>query len=196
LKSALSKTDKKPYFISGAGISYYGSEDRTEIQTEESPLGNGFIAEVCDKWENAAHNIKDLVDGLSIIRIGVVMGKGMSGYEKMAMPIKLLAGGRLGSGNQLVPWIHINDLCRMFIHCIENKLEGIFNASFTAESQIDIARKIGKHLGRPLLSPPVPGFVLYAILGEGASLLLSSYPTSNEKIKSTGFEFEFEDLNE
>lgn len=195
LKKALSKRDKKPYFISGAGISFYGSKDRSEVQTEESPIGEGFIAEVCDKWESAAKSLKDSVSGLSIIRIGVVMGKGMSGYEKMAMPIKMFVGGRLGNGNQLVPWIHIEDLCNLFIHCIHRQLEGTFNASFKSESQIDIARKIGKHFRRPLLSPPVPSFVLYTLLGEGASLLLSGYPTSNEKIKSTGFVFEFDDLN-
>lgn len=196
LKKALSKSMHKPYFISGAGISYYGSENRSDIQTEESPIGNGFIAEVCRQWEDAANELKQFVNGLSIVRIAVVMGQGMSGYEKMAMPIKMLAGGRLGSGNQLVPWIHINDLCRMFSHCIENKLQGTYNASFKAESQIDIARKIGKHYKRPLLSPPVPAFALRIILGEAASLLLNGYPTSNEKIISTGFEFRFADLNE
>jgi len=191
LSTQLKKQSKKPICISAAGINYYGAYTKEQTQTEKSALGEGFIAEVCEKWEGAAFQLENQVQSLCILRIGLVLGKGMVGYEKMALPIKWGVGSRLGSGNQMMPWIHQQDLCAMINHAIENKLNGIYNAVSSCDSQIELTKKIAKHYSRPIFLPPVPGFVLKLLLGEGSSLVLNGYPTSNNKIKETGFEFKY-----
>lgn len=196
LSERLKKGSKKPIFISAAGINYYGAFSKDEIQTEDSPLGEGFIAEVCEKWEAAALQLEDQVQSLCILRIGLVLGKGMVGYEKMALPIKWGAGSRLGSGNQMMPWIHHQDLCAMICHSIEKEVNGIYNAVSQSDSQIELTKKIAKHFKRPVFLPAVPGFVLKLLLGEGSSLVLNGYPASNEKIKATGFEFKYLNPND
>lgn len=180
---------KNIHLISASGINYFGASDRGQILSETDLPGTDFISEVCQKWEATATELKTLVEHLSILRISVVFGKGMPAFEKILTPIKYGIGSKLGSGNQNIPWIHIEDLCRMFEHIIEQKLEGVYNAITDNNTQWEITKQLAKKMNKPLFLPPVPGFILKLILGERSILVLNGIKASNKVIRDSGFKF-------
>ncbi len=103
-------------------------------------------------------------------------------------------GSALGSGNQMMPWIHAEDLVQMYLHIIENKLEGPFNAVTDASSNKEFMRTIAKVLHKPFWFPNVPAFVMRMMYGEMSIILLNGVKASNEKILQTGFHFKFKQL--
>ena len=131
----------------------------------------------------------------ALIRIGIVLDKDGGALKEMAKPVKFGVGATLGTGKQYLPWIHIDDLCNMFIHAMENKLEGSFNAGATNQvNNKTFTKVLAKVLKRPLFLPNVPAFVMRLILGTRALLILEGSRVSPEKIQKTGFKFEFTDL--
>ena len=110
-------------------------------------------------------------------------------------PIKFGLGSPLGSGQQYLPWIHIKDLCRMFIHCIEHKKEGTFNAANGYISNQEFMKTISKKMKKPFFFPAIPKKILSLFLGEMSTMLTESLKVSNQKIKQNGFEFLFPDFD-
>ena len=148
-------------------------------------------------WEQSTDSIKKLNIPIALVRIGIVLDKNGGALKEMAKPVKLFAGAALGTGKQYLPWIHIEDLCRMFIHAMENKLEGPFNAG--APNQVNnktFTKVLAKVLNRPFFLPNVPAFVMKLLLGTRALLVLEGSRVSPEKIEQTGFKFEFTKLEE
>ena len=116
-------------FIAASGIGYYGAITSEEIFDENSASGNDFLSSICVKWENASLQFNSLNIRTVIFRTGVVLTKKGGALEKIALPIKFGLGAALGTGKQYMPWIHINDLCNMYLESIENiELKGIYNA--------------------------------------------------------------------
>lgn len=198
IKRYLSENDLSiKSFISASAIGIYGDRGRKEL-TEASPPGNEFISMLTSKWEEAIFSMHDLVAQVAALRIGFVLsGKG-GGLPKMAQPVKMLAGAPLGTGRQIVSWIHIDDLCEMFIHLIENKtLKGAYNAvAPNPRPNKEFTKLIGTVLKRPVLLPPVPGFILRIMLGEMADMVTGGSNVSCKKIEGTGFKFRFTELED
>jgi NAD dependent epimerase/dehydratase family enzyme len=94
----------------------------------------------------------------------------------------------------MMPWIHIEDLCNLFVYAIENELTGTYNAAANCDSNHDFMKALAKALKRPFFMPKVPAFLLKLILGEMSTLVLDSTNASNEKIKNTGFVFQYENI--
>ncbi|MGL4596810.1 MAG: DUF1731 domain-containing protein, partial [Bacteroidia bacterium] len=113
-------------------------------------------------------------------------------------PVKAFIGSPLCSGKQWVPWIHLNDLSKMFLFATQNEtLNGVYNAVGSAHTrQAELTKAIGKALGRPVFLPAVPAFVLKLILGEMAGIVVEGSRVSNQKIKDLGFSFVFEHLDQ
>lgn len=196
LKNAFAKADKKPEaFISAAAMGYYG--DRAdEIMTEESTPGkSGFLAESCIAWEAALDEVKNTGWRTARLRIGIVLSTRGGALEKMIIPAKVFIGGYFGDGQQWYSWIHTDDLCRMFIFILENKLSGTFNAvSPNPERNKPFTRKIGEAIGKPPIMAPGPAFVMRLAMGEMADTILGSTRVSSKKIEGTGFDFKFPEL--
>ncbi|MDB5263925.1 MAG: epimerase, partial [Adhaeribacter sp.] len=115
-------------FISASAIGIYG-DTGDRLVTEESNYGNDFLASVTKLWETAAWRIHELNIRTCIFRIGVVLSDKGGALPQMARPVKLLAGAPLGSGRQYLSWVHIDDLCHLFIQAIEDtRYQGVFNA--------------------------------------------------------------------
>ena len=114
----------------------------------------------------------------------------------MAQTIKMGVGSALGSGNQYMPWIHIDDLCHVYIQAIENStMTGIYNASAGEHiTNSKLTTAIAKQLGKKLWAPNVPHFALRLILGEMCDIILNGSRISNQKLLDTGFEFQFPDI--
>ncbi|MCF0056647.1 TIGR01777 family oxidoreductase [Dyadobacter sp. CY356] len=196
----LKQADIRPRsFISASGSSYYG-EDTGDIQhTEMSPPGKDFLSEVTIEWEKAADSIKSLDVRTVKLRTGIVLSNDGGAVPKMALPAKFGFGAPLGTGKQWLSWIHIDDLCRLYIECMEkDSWEGAYNAvAFPPATNEDFTKQICKALNKPQWLPNVPSFALRLAFGEMANVVLGSNYVINQRIKDeTDFKYEFPDLLE
>lgn len=184
-------------YISASGVGAYGQVTTDEIFTEKSPFGNDFLAEVVNLWEQSADEFQkeSLAQRVVKLRFGMVLSE-KGALEKMKLPIQLYVGSNLGSGKQIVPWIHIDDLVNMIEFSIKNsRINGVYNAvSPTFSTHDDLMRTLAKTMKKPFFMPNVPSFMMKLIMGESAVLVLEGSRVSADKIQQAGFEFQYEDL--
>jgi uncharacterized protein len=182
-------------FLSASGIGFYGAERGDEKLTESSLAGNDFLAECTKQWESASNKIADLGIRLIRLRIGVVLSNKGGALPQLTQPIRYYVGAALGSGQQWISWIHVDDLCRMFIYSIENQaIRGEYNAvAPNPVTNQNLTKISAKSLKKPLWLPNVPAFMMKLMLGEMAQIVLGSTFVLNDKITRTGFDFEFID---
>lgn len=180
--------------VSASAIGYYGFGLSDHEFTEVSNPGTDFLAQVVRAWEDEVDKIEN--KRIVKLRIGIVLSEKGGALKEMAKPIKLFAGAPLGTGKQLVGWIHIDDLCRMFIKSIEDTtMQGAYNATGPyAVTNKELTKQMAKALHRPLFLPPVPSVVMKMILGEMANLVLNGLNVSSAKIQKAGFTFTFPTL--
>jgi len=185
-------------FISSSAVGFYGLKESEKVFTEKDKAGKDFLAGVCVKWEENVADISALGIRTSIIRTGVVLSKTGGALEQMAMPVKFGVGAALGSGKQYIPWIHIDDICALYIKAIEDeKFEGIFNGVGTQHiNNKDFTKTIAKVLKRPCFLPNIPEFVIKTALGERAVIALKGNKVSAEKIEKFGFKHQFTKLED
>lgn len=198
LKSAIQKAVQKPVlYLSAAAVGYYGNRGE-ELVTEESPSGDGFLAESCIAWEQAARDVANTGIRTVWIRIGIVLSTKGGALEKMLLPSKLGIGTYFGDGKQYYAWIHIDDICHQFIHAIENEsLSGVYNGVAPKPvSNKAFAKTLLKALNRPQIAFPAPAFAMRLALGEMADVVLTGANVASAKIQETGFEFEHPELLE
>ena len=141
--------------------------------------------------EEAASKFLTLGINVFIPRVGVVLTKKGGALEKMKTPVIT----PLGSGKQNLPWIHIDDLCEMYLKAIENNLTGIYNAVAPEhQTSYSFSKELAKSVQKPFVDFPVPSFVLKIMFGEMAIILLEGSRISAKKIEKTGFSFRFDTL--
>jgi len=185
---------KPEHVIFTSAIGYYGDRD-TETLTEESTPGKGFLAETCIAWEKASSDLHEKIHKTTI-RIGMVLAPDGGALPKMTQPVSFFFGAPLGSGEQMVSWIHIDDLISMFSFILEKGICGICNATAPDPvSNADFTKEIGLVLKRPVILPPVPEFVLRMLLGEMADLVCFSSKVLPKKMEASSFPFQFPGLN-
>lgn len=179
-------------FISASGSNFYGTKTTDKIYEETDNAGNDFLGEVCVKWEAAAQQFSTLNIPVTILRTGIVLAKKGGALEKMKTPIV----SPLGSGNQYMSWIHIDDLCEMYSYSIENNLTEIYNAVAPEHhTSKTFSKALAKSINRPFLPFGVPAFILKLVFGEMAIILLKGSRISSKKIEKNGFSFRFSTLN-
>ena len=181
--------------VAASAIGIYGFDTGDTLLSENSPFGEGFLAEVCKNWEAAV----DSIDGIRTIkmRIGIVLSEKGGALEQMAKPVNYFVGSPLGTGNQQVSWIHLDDMCGLLIFALENEhIKGAYNA--VAPNPVTnklLTEKIAKILKRPLWLPNIPSFMMKLIVGaEASSIILGGNNVSSKKITDSGFKFKFPDL--
>jgi hypothetical protein len=182
-------------FVSASGIGYYGAITSDKIFTEEDDPENDFISEICVEWEKSVGQFQELEIPTTILRTGIVLSKNGGALQKMNTPLFLSA---LGSGNQFMPWIHIDDLCDLYIKAIENsEFRGIYNAVATEhQTNQSFTKTLGKVLGKSVLPMNAPSFVLKSTLGELAYILINGSRVSSKKVEESGFQFQFKTLRD
>ena len=194
LKAAEIKLDT---VIQASAIGYYGFDDDKAF-TEDDEVGTGFLAEVSYKWELAAAGLKEVTERLVVIRSGVVLSENGGALPKMVLPFRFFAGGKIGSGNQWLSWIDIEDEIEAILFLLNNtQSNGVYNlVSPTPVQQYQMAKAIGKAIGRPSLLP-TPDFAIKMALGEmGNELLLKSTKASPKRLVEEGFKFHYIDVKE
>jgi uncharacterized protein (TIGR01777 family) len=178
-------------FISASGSNYYGAQTTAKVFKESDAVGTDFLGKVCRKWEAAANQFKDLNIPVTILRTGVVLSKTGGALEKMRTPIV----SPLGSGNQYMAWIHIDDLCHLYLKAVEEDFEGVYNTvSPEFHSSKTFSKTLAKAIKRPYLPIAVPGFLLKLVFGELAIILLEGSRLSSDKIEKKGFVFKYKEL--
>ncbi|MGN6647136.1 MAG: TIGR01777 family oxidoreductase [Cytophaga sp.] len=184
-------------FISCSAIGIYGNSFQTIPLKEDAAKGKDFLARTTIDWEAAA----DLIEKKNIrtvkIRVGIVLAKPSGALPTMIKPIKLNIGSPLASGEQIISWIHIEDLCNIFIKAVEDSsMSGAYNgvAPNPVSNKI-FTRTAAEILDKPLLLPNVPAFALNIILGkEKACSVVQGIPASSAKIQAQGFSFKYPEL--
>ena len=185
-------------FISASAIGIYGDAGAA-LLTEESPPAlptHDFLADVSHQWELAAAPIVKLGIRTVIPRIGIVLSDQGGALVPIARPVKMGAGAALGSGRQYMSWIHIDDLCRLFITMLEQaQWQGVYNAvAPNPVTNVAFTEVLADVLHRRLLLPKVPAFGLKLLMGEMSDIVLGSQRVSAEKVLREGFIFEYPTL--
>lgn len=183
-------------FISASAVGLYGDRGE-EILTEESESGRGFLSECCIKWEHVADEGIALGIRVVKIRIGLILSKDGGALASMEKPIKYFVGSPLGSGKQWMPWIHLDDIVKIFTKAAEDEqMAGPYNACapFPATNKL-FTKALANQLNRPVWPFNVPEFVLKGILGEMSILPLMSNHTKADKLLQTGYEFSYTNID-
>jgi len=182
--------------VCASAIGYYGSGGADEVFTESDGPGNDFLASVVAAWEEETSRFESL--GLRVVklRVGIVLSNSGGALKEIARPVRWFVGAPLGTGQQLISWIHVDDVCRLFAEAIENiSMQGVYNG--TAPNPVTnrvLTESIARAMNRKIWLPPIPGFMLYFILGELADAVLKGSLVSSQKIQKTGFTFRFPGL--
>ena len=176
-------------FVSSSAVGYYGNRGDERLEETSRP-GRGFMSEVCQEWEREATRVSELGLRVVLVRTGVVLSSNGGALEKMLPPFKLGVGGRLGSGKQWFPWIHIDDIVGIFRHSILNaKVTGPINgAAPQAATNAEFTRELGHALHRPAFLP-VPEIALRVLMGEMANVLFDSQRVIPAAALASGYEF-------
>lgn len=198
LYESLQKNNNLKAFISSSAVGFYGFDKSEHIFDETDKNGNDFLAKVCFEWEKAVEPIQKLGIRTVIVRTGVVLAKNGGALAEMVKPIKLGLGSALGSGKQYIPWIHIDDICAIYIQAIENEqMQGAYNAVSSEHINNQLFSKyIAQIIEKPFFLPNVPAFAIKFALGERAQIALEGNKVSNAKLLQTGFKFLYHSARE
>ncbi|MEL7503235.1 MAG: TIGR01777 family oxidoreductase [Cyanobacteria bacterium J06554_6] len=192
LVEAIGLAERKPsVLVSASAVGFYGTSETAEFYETSAPIEADFLSEICQKWEAAATKVKDFGTRLVIVRIGIVLGTG-GAIAKMLTPFRLYAGGPIGSGRQWFSWIHRDDLVQLFIQGLTNEqMQGVYNG--TAPNPVrmnELCNTLGEVMNRPSWLP-VPDFVIEALLGDGAKVVLEGQKVLPERTQATGFSYQY-----
>jgi uncharacterized protein (TIGR01777 family) len=195
LAQAIDGATKPPaVLVQASGIGYYGTSDNEPID-EEAPAGTDFLATLAVDWEASTRSVEDKGVRRVIIRTGAVLSIGGGALPKLLLPYQMFVGGPVGSGRQFLPWIHIDDEVNAIRFLIDQSTaQGAFN--LCAPSPVT-NREFGNTLGRVMNRPsllPVPAFVLRALLGEVADVVLEGQRGLPKRLQSLGYDFRFAEL--
>ncbi|MGB7601070.1 MAG: TIGR01777 family oxidoreductase [Candidatus Sulfotelmatobacter sp.] len=196
LSSALAQAQDKPQvFVCGSAIGYYGNRG-DEVLREESAPGAGFLAEVCQDWEEATTPAVRADIRTAHLRTGVVLSPKGGALGAMLPPFKMGLGGRTGSGQQWMSWIDVRDMVGATHHILKNDLiQGPVNmvAPKPVKNE-EFAKTLASVLSRPAIFP-LPAFAVKLVFGEmGEDLLLGSQKVEASKLISTGYPFRYREL--
>ena len=183
-------------YITASAVGYYGSNPIEKVFVETDSPAFDFLGETCRKWEESANLFSQIGIRTVKIRTGVVLSSRGGALPKIILPVKFGLGSAIGSGRQFIPWIHIDDLCNVYIMAIEHvDINGAYNAVAPEYStNKEFMSLIAKMLNKPFWRLNIPSFLMKAIFGEMSVVLLAGNRVSSEKIRKAGYNFLFRDL--
>ncbi|MFM7359189.1 MAG: TIGR01777 family oxidoreductase [Sediminibacterium sp.] len=186
--------------ISASAIGWYGKDTTTSLVSgfqESDEADDSFLGDTCRQWEQSIKPIEEMNKRLVILRIGIVLDKSGGALPAFLQSLRWRVAGILGTGSQMISWIHLFDLCQMILFAIENEeIKGVFNAvSPHPVSNEQFNRKLAEYLhGDTYIKLPVPAPLLHALLGEMSIEVLKSATVSSLKIRQAGFVFRYPKL--
>ena len=196
IKSLQENSHQVKSFVSASAIGWYGGDTkplkRKEGFIETDPADNSFLGETCRLWEASVTPVEEIGIRLVRLRTGIVLSNDGGAYKEFKMPLKFGIAGILGNGKQEVSWIHIDDLCRMYIEAIENKE---LNGNYNAVAPMPVTnKKLILHIAETIKNKfyipiHVPEFLLKIMMGQRSIEILKGATVSDKRIKATGFTF-------
>jgi len=182
-----------PVFVSGSAVGIYGDRGDEPV-TEQTPLGSDFLASLAAQWENEALAARPAAR-VVVVRSGIVLDRDAGALPRMALPFRLFAGGRLGSGRQYISWIHRNDWTGMVRWALANDaVTGPVNTTApNPVTNLQFAQTLGRVLRRPAIVP-APASALRLALGEMADVVLGGQRVLPAKAQSLAFAFQYPEL--
>jgi uncharacterized protein (TIGR01777 family) len=196
LSESLAKLKQKPeVLVSASAVGFYGSRGDENLD-EQSASGSDFLAEVCREWELATQPAAQAGIRVVHLRFGVILSRDGGALPKMLFPFRMGVGGKLGSGQQYMSWIAIDDAVGAIEHALTNNtLRGPVNVvAPSAVTNHDFTKTLGHVLSRPTIFP-VPAFAARLVFGEMAdATLLSSQRVEPARLKASGYTFKYPEL--
>ncbi len=189
---------EKPHvYIQASAIGYYGTSETKTYTEEDKRTQSDFLSDVVAQWEEAGTRIEREGVRSVFMRFGVILDKQEGALPRIVLPYKAFIGGKIGSGNQWVSWVHIDDVCEMISFALKKeKLTGHINVTAPYPVRMN---EFGKTVASVLQRPhwiPVPAFALKVLLGEMSLLVLEGQRVLPEKALQHGYQFKFEHLQE
>ena len=198
LSEALAQLDTPPkVLVAASALGFYGDRGN-EVLDESAVPGSGFLPAVCQAWEDAATPALERSIRVVHLRVGIVLSPLGGALAQMLLPFNLGVGGVLGGGDQYMSWIALDDLLRIVLHALtDDSVSGPVNAvAPQAVTNREFTKTLGAVLHRPTILP-APAFALRLALGEMAdALLLASTRVDPAVLRTTGFEFEYPNLDD
>ena len=180
-------------FISASATGYYGMTTSGKIYMETDEAAPDFTGELCRQWENVADRFSETGARTVRIRSGVVLTRRGGALGRISTLARAGLASALGTGKQYFPWIHVDDICGIYIKAVEDtSLNGAFNAVGPGHiTNRDFMKAVAVSLNKPFIAPNVPSYVMRLVFGEMAGMLLEGSRVSPEKIISAGYDFRF-----
>ena len=194
-QAVLEATQRPGIFIQASGINHYGLHG--DLADESTPPADDFLAQLTVQWEDATKSVEEVGVRRVVVRSAVVLAKDGGLLSLMALPIKLFAGGPLGSGKHAMPWIHINDWVGGVRYLIDNEnAHGVYNLiAPTPTSNAEFNRTLASVIHRPYWFP-TPAFLLRTLLGEMSVLVVEGRFAQPKRLIQSGYRFQFETARE
>ena len=195
LVQGIAQAARKPaVLVSASAVGYYGNRGDEEL-TEAAGPADDFLAQVCVDWEREAAAAAKAGVRVVTARTGIVLGAGGGALAKMLTPFKLGGGGPLGNGRQWMPWVHVADLARLYVHAVDTPaISGPMNAVAPHPVRnLEFTKALGRALHRPAFIP-APYFGLRLLFGEFAQVLFASQRVIPQVALDTGFTFQFPEI--
>ncbi|MEO1295450.1 MAG: TIGR01777 family oxidoreductase [Cyanobacteria bacterium J06636_16] len=198
LVEAIAQADAKPsVLVSASAIGFYGTSETATFDETSQPVKDDFLSQVCQSWEAAARQVESIGSvRLVIPRIGIVLGNG-GALERMLTPFRLFAGGPIGSGKQWFSWIHVDDLVSLLIKAVTDPtMQGVYNATAPNPVRMEqVCESLGNALNRPSWLP-VPDFVIEALLGDGAVVVLEGQKVLPKHLQGQRFTYQYPTIDQ
>ncbi|MBP6687642.1 MAG: TIGR01777 family oxidoreductase [Lacibacter sp.] len=197
VKALAELPNKVQAVVSSSAIGWYGPDNKNAF-IETDPAYQDFLGSTCEEWEKSIEPVTQSGKRLVKLRTGIVLSNDGGAFVEFKKPLRFGLAAVLGSGKQIVSWIHINDLVRMYEYAIENsQLNGTYNAVAPAPvSNKDLTLALATKIrGRAFITIPVPAIALKIVLGEMSIEVLKSATVSADKIRQSGFQFLYPSLD-
>lgn len=188
-------SEKPTVLINASAIGIYPPSEQATYTEQSSSRGSDFLAETVEEWEKKAFQAEKYGTRVACGRFGIILGKNEGALPLMALPYKMGIGGKVGTGNQWVSWVHVSDVAKAILYAIDNDdFTGPFNVTSPDPKQMnDFGKILGEILNRPHWIP-VPSFALKLALGDKSQLVLEGQRVLPDKLLTHGFKFSYPDL--
>lgn len=182
--------------ISASAIGWYGPDTAARKFEESDKAADDFLGQTCQQWEESIEPVAAMGRRLVKLRIGIVLSTEGGALKEFLKPLRFGIASVLGSGRQIISWIHIDDLVNMFITAIESEdINGVYNAVAPSPvSNKELIMTLAEARNKFYLPVPVPSFVLKMMLGEMSIEILKSATVSSAKAEKAGFSFRYADI--
>ena len=195
LVEAMAAAEPKPQvLVSASAIGYYGTSETARFDETSQPIETDFLSQICQQWEAAAQQAETHGIRVVIPRFGIVLGQG-GALARMLTPFRLFAGGPIGSGRQWFSWIHIDDLVALLAQALtDTTMAGIYNGTAPKPVRMgEACAALGQAMDRPSWLP-VPEFVIQALLGDAAIVVLEGQQVLPNRTQASGFTYQYGDI--